>query len=187
VAKDNPSNADSNEQPRTIDGHEVAGVAHGPRRRPPLCFSWGPRVAAAGRGDLAIIGRELQNRDGGGRDWPDNVAGNLGPGSSPGRGPATGTRKTPSPASWTAERLGWTLPPGRRRAPWLGRHRRLAPLLLPRTTAGWTGGPRPLTLHAGGLPEGERMTEAEWLACTDPQPMLKFLRGNTSTALSETN
>ena len=24
------------------------------------------------------------------------------------------------------------------------------------------------------------MTEAEWLACTDPQPMLKFLRGKAS-------
>src|SRR5437588_837066 len=29
-------------------------------------------------------------------------------------------------------------------------------------------------------PAGRRMTEAEWLACTDPAPMLKFLRGKAS-------
>ena len=27
---------------------------------------------------------------------------------------------------------------------------------------------------------GDAMTEAEWLACTDPAPMLEFLRGKAS-------
>ncbi|SRR6266542_5575227 len=32
----------------------------------------------------------------------------------------------------------------------------------------------------GEVPESERMTEAEWLACTDPQPMLEFLQSRVS-------
>src|SRR5262249_17081188 len=33
---------------------------------------------------------------------------------------------------------------------------------------------------AGEVAEGEAMTEAEWLACTEPKPMLEFLRGRAS-------
>src|SRR4051794_21251647 len=43
---------------------------------------------------------------------------------------------------------------------WPGRRRR------------WPGGLGPLTLNAGEVAEGEAMDEAEWLACTDPTPML---------------
>jgi hypothetical protein len=44
----------------------------------------------------------------------------------------------------------------------------------------WTGGLRSLTLHAGEVAEGEAMDEAEWLGCTEPQPMLEFLGGKAS-------
>ena len=45
---------------------------------------------------------------------------------------------------------------------------------------GARGGPGPLTLHAGEVAEGEAMTEDEWLECTDPAPMLDFLRGKAT-------
>src|SRR5262249_56109039 len=35
-------------------------------------------------------------------------------------------------------------------------------------------------LGAGEVAEGEAMTEAEWLACKDLQPMREFLRGKVS-------
>ena len=40
--------------------------------------------------------------------------------------------------------------------------------------------------YAGGDEgaEGEEMTETEWVACTDPQKMLGFLRGKTSARKS---
>src|SRR5262249_27013297 len=34
--------------------------------------------------------------------------------------------------------------------------------------------------YAGEVAEGEGMDEREWLACTDPQPMLDFLKGKAS-------
>src|SRR5438046_3096383 len=44
----------------------------------------------------------------------------------------------------------------------------------------WTERTAPLTLHAGEVAEGEPMDETEWLACNDPQKMLKFMENLTS-------
>jgi len=44
----------------------------------------------------------------------------------------------------------------------------------------WTCQPGTLTLHAGEVAEGEAMTEAEWLACDDPAPMLEDLQSRVS-------
>src|SRR5262249_44035923 len=42
----------------------------------------------------------------------------------------------------------------------------------------WTGWPRHLTLHPGEAAEGEPMTEAEWLECTEVRKLLFYLRGS---------
>jgi hypothetical protein len=44
----------------------------------------------------------------------------------------------------------------------------------------WTDWPGPLTLHRGDVTEGVAMDEGEWLASTDPQEMLGFLRNRGS-------
>src|SRR5689334_22019814 len=55
-----------------------------------------------------------------------------------------------------------------------------------RTPTSWrtVGGRRSMCVAAGlwiwCLARSDAMTEAEWLACTDPTPMLEFLRGKAS-------
>jgi hypothetical protein len=39
----------------------------------------------------------------------------------------------------------------------------------------WTSELGRFTLHGGELPEGNEMTEAEWLACADPENMVEFV------------
>src|SRR5262249_5804004 len=88
------------------------------------------------------------------------------------REPAAGRSGHHVPLSGIVGRRGAAFPEFRPRAS--GRTNRQVAQIVVRTLDRRGGTAYP---GAGGVAEGEAMTEAEWLNCTNPRTMLEFLKG----------